>query len=523
MSGFLEAVAAQAAVETRMRLRSPATLVAALLLGAGAVLWIPDPSGRAASLSWRSAQGAVFSSVYSSAYLSWAAAIVGGILSIAGFYLVTGSIRRDRERGVGAILAATPLSSPAYLAGKFAAHVSYLAVMSLLAVGAALVAFARWGSGSLRAADFLSSWALFIVPGVAFTAALAVFFDVTPGLRGRAGLVLWFFAFAALASGFTARTPDGRLARLPRFDPFGMATLQWLVEQSLPEAKGISSGLIIHKEPITRVDWPGAAVTPDAVRQRVFSLLAGLFPLAASLLFFDRFDPARAGRRHRGVKDGTRRESASESMAPAAVAVPPGGVALDPSALRAVLAEARLAWDAGSLLKWPLLAAALAAPFLPPAAFPYAAAAVLLLVAVAVSEIAARESLSGTSGLVFAQPGVPASPVLWKAGAILVFALAFGLPCAVRAAVEAPAAGIAFLAGLLFTAGLAAGFGSVTGGGKLFLGVYTAVWYFAVNRLPIADFTGLFAEPSVPRATAFLLAGAAAVGGALAAERHARA
>ena len=147
----------------------------------------------------------------------------------------------------------------------------------------------------------------------------------------------------------------------------------------------------------------------------------------------------------------------------------------------------------------------------------------LLLLGLAVAEVAAREDLAGTRGLVFAQPGVPASPVLWKTGAILVFVLAFGLPSAVRAAAESPAAGAAFLAGLLFTAGTAASFGSLTGGGKLFLGVYTALWYFAVNRLPIADFTGLFARPEASRTAAYLLAGAAAVGVALAAERRSRA
>ncbi len=64
----------------------------------------------------------------------------------------------------------------------------------------------------------------------------------------------------------------------------------------------------------------------------------------------------------------------------------------------------------------------------------------------AVSEVAARESLAGTRGLVFAQPGLPASPVLWKAGAILVFSLAFGLPCAARALARSPAAGGALAA-----------------------------------------------------------------------------
>jgi len=514
------AVLAQAIVEARLRLRSPATAIAVMLLGAGAVLWIPDPSGRAASLTWRGADGTVFSSVYSSHYLSWATAIVGGIISIVGFYLVAGSIRRDRERGVGAILAATPLSGPAYLAGKFAAHLAYLSAISFLAVGAGVVAFVRWGTGLLDPLAFLSTWALFVIPGVAFTAALAVFFGVTPGLKGRAGLVIWFFAFAALASGFTARRADGRLEHLPRFDPFGMATLQWMVEESMPQATGISTGLIFHKEPITRVDWTGVTVTPAVLRQRFLSLLAALLPLAAATLFFDRFDPARARRFRRVLRErATNPAAAFETLPDAPAFVPGRGDAPSPSAMRSILAEARLTWDAASVLKWPLLAGALIPPFLPAAAFPFGAAALLLLLAPTIAEVSAREELAGTRALVFSQPGVPLSPVLWKAGAILAFVLALGLPCAARAAMESLAAGAAFLAGLLFTAGLAAGFGSLSGGGKLFLGVYTALWYFAVNRLPIADFTGLFAEPFAGSVALFLWMGVLATGAAWAVER----
>jgi hypothetical protein len=518
MSGFFASVGVQAAVETRMRLRAPSTLIAVLCLGAAAVLWIPDPSGKATSLAWTTADGRSFASTYSSGYLAWAAAIVGSVwASLAGFYLVVGTIRRDRERGVGAILAATPLADPAYLAGKGAAHVLYLGVLSLLAVGAAWVAFLRWGVGPFHPLAFAATWLLFTLPALVLTAGLAVLFDVTPVLRGRAGLVIWFFLFAILASGFNARDGKGRVVNAPRIDPLGMAALEGHVARSLPEATSISSGLIFHEKPFVRVPWKGPEITPSDVASRLVSLVAALFPLGASLLFFDRFDPARAGRRARAGGD-VAVVGAPEPPEFAALGALGRPVALDPSAARAVLAEVRLTWETGSWLKWTLLAAALGAPFAPPAAFPYAAAATLLLLALAVSEVAAREDLAGTRGLVFAQPGVPASPVLWKTGAILVVVLAFGLPCVIGAAVFRPAAGAAFLGGLIFTASLAAGFGSLSGGGKLFLGVYTAVWYFAVNRLPFADFTGLFSEPSAPKTAAFLLAGAGAVGAAHAVE-----
>lgn len=524
MNGFLGAVAAQAGVETRMRLRSPATLVAVLLLGAAAVLWIPDPAGRATSLAWRMADGRDLAAEYSSGYLAWAAAIVACLwASLVGFYLVAGSIRRDRERGVGAVLAATPLADGAYLAGKAGAHLLYLGVLSLLAVGAACVAYLRWGVGPFRPLEFAGTWALFILPALVLTASAAVLFDVAPVLRSRAGYVIWFFVFAILASGVNTRDRKGRVVRAPRVDPLGMATLDWRVVKTMPGAVSVSSGFIVHDKPFTRVPWGG--VKPDATETawRLVSLLAASFPLGASLLFFDRFDPART--RHRGGRGRGRPAAPSapgnEARAPAAVLVAP--VPLDPSALRSVLAEARLTWDSASWARGPLLALALGSPFVPGAAFPPAAAALLLALALAVAEVAAREALSGTSGLVLAQPGVPASPVLWKTGANLVFVLALGLPCAVRAGAESPAAGAAFLAGLLFTGALAAGLGSLSGGGKLFLGVYTALWYFAVNRLPIADFTGLFSDPSPLKSAAFALAGAAAVGGALAAERRSRA
>jgi hypothetical protein len=520
VSAFWPAVSAQASAETRMRLRSPATLVAVLLLGAASVFWIPDPAGKATSLAWKMADGQDLAAEYSSGYLAWAAAIVACLwASLVGFYLVAGSIRRDRERGIGAILAATPLPDGAYLAGKAAAHLLYLGVLSLLAVGAACVAFLRWGVGPFRPLDFAGTWALFILPALVLTASVAVLFDVAPVLRSHAGAVIWFFVFAILVSGVNTRDGRGRVVRAPRVDPLGMATLDWRVSKSMPGAVTVSSGLIFHDKPFTRVPWAGVKQDPAESAWRLVSLLAAVLPLGASLYFFDRFDPARR-RRHRS------REKPAEPRWPGNDAVPvtsvslPGRIALDPSALRSVLAEGRLTWSAGSLLKWPLLTASLAAPFLPGAAFPLGAAGMLLLLALAVSEVAARESLAGTRGLVLAQPGVPTSAVLWKTGAILVFVLAFGLPCALRAAAESPAAGGAFLSGLVFTAGIAAGFGSLTGGGKLFLGVYTAVWYFAVNRLAIADFTGLFAEPSSARAAAFLAAGAAAVGAARAAENR---
>ena len=47
-----------------------------------------------------------------------------------------------------------------------------------------------------------------------------------------------------------------------------------------------------------------------------------------------------------------------------------------------------------------------------------ARAAFLVLLVPVIAEVAAREDLAGTRALVYSQPGVPSSPVLWKAAAV---------------------------------------------------------------------------------------------------------
>jgi ABC-type transport system involved in multi-copper enzyme maturation permease subunit len=158
---WLAPVAAQIEAELKMRLRSFATLAALLAFLAAAFLWLPDPGGNTSSLSWHAPDGTVVAPVYTSGYVGLAITLLGAVmLTLFGFFLVAGSVRRDREKGVGAILAATPISGTAYLCGKFAAHAAYLFVVAALALPAGLVRFARWGEGPFLPGDFLGLYVL---------------------------------------------------------------------------------------------------------------------------------------------------------------------------------------------------------------------------------------------------------------------------------------------------------------------------------------------------------------------------
>ena len=96
--------------------------------------WIPDPKSNAASLTWELADGQrpVARLQRGVRRVSPSAILSAIFLPLGGFYLSRARCGATAQRGVGAILAATPLSKTAYLGGKLAAHFAYLLVLDLL-------------------------------------------------------------------------------------------------------------------------------------------------------------------------------------------------------------------------------------------------------------------------------------------------------------------------------------------------------------------------------------------------------
>ena len=253
--------------------------------------------------------------------------------------------------------------------------------------------------------------------------------------------MIWFFVFLfglvklpLDLAGEDVDDPSPRpmqMVRQPIFDPTGLATDQYLVRKSLPEAvKGVSSGHVTHSKPFERVPWPGIEVTPALVAMRALNLAFALAPLAAR---GPALRPLRPGARpaaraaspassrawRRGSVAGRTSCPKSRARRPVStVRLTP--VTPHPSATGAVLAEARLIWESASWIKWPLALSAILAGLLPGN---FAQGIFLVLLVPVISEAAAREDMAGTRSLVFSQPGVPASPVLWKTAALALVVL----------------------------------------------------------------------------------------------------
>ena len=513
------ALGAQVAAETLSRLRSAGTIFTVLMLVAAAFAYVPPPDSNQVSIMWHSGEQH-YSGIYTAGFIGAVVAMLTAmLLPLVGFYLVTGSVRRDLERRVWPILAATPTSPAIYLLGKWLAAVAYLLVLASLALVPGIFLFVRFGTGPLDLAELLLPWLLIVPTAMTLTASFALLFDVTPGLRGRGGYVIWFFAFSFFF--FMLPAIFGRMLdqdrgndRATSYDPSGLVLIDRLITASTATpVEGVSLGINYTDEPVERVPFARLHVDAPLVARRVAMLAWALVPLALALLIF----PLSTGRRQQTAphRPRGRLQPVGDEAALAAASLPPVQApavfhahAGTPTFARSVLADGLLIWNAASWARWPLLLASGVTLFLPAVATKVTIAIFLLLLGLVIAEAAAREKLAGTAATVFAQPGVPRSAVLWKVAAVTAFVMVIGAPVLVRSIVRGPAHGLAMLLALLFVATAAAGLGWLSGGGKLFLGLFTALWYVAIQGDSPLDFSGAIASrPDLALCAGFAAAG----------------
>src|SRR5262245_27604207 len=90
-----------------------------------AYMFLPPNHAKYATLNLGGHRG-----IYNSAWVGTLVAMMTvSFLSLAGFYLVKNAVERDRQTGVGPVLAATPLASTVYLLGKWLSNFAVLATM----------------------------------------------------------------------------------------------------------------------------------------------------------------------------------------------------------------------------------------------------------------------------------------------------------------------------------------------------------------------------------------------------------
>lgn len=489
---------ALAVADFRERTRRPAylvTLASTVVLG---YLALPPASSLFVVMN---AGG--YRSVYNSAYAGTATALAGALwLMIGGFYVVRSAIARDQQTGVGQILAATPLRSAGYLAGKFLSNLMVLASMAgVLAVTALALQLARGESVAVDPGALLLPYVLFTLPVLALTAAAAVLLETIPVLRGGLGNIAWFFLWMIFAIA-GAGVPLG----------FGTVTTSMREAMAAQHLKPgeFSVGFTKLDHPLHTFTWHGLEPAGGFVAVRPVLILAAACLAILPAVWFGRFDPARVRPRsapapasgQTPVRVPATADAASQATrSPRSLAYRP----LSPATSRPGRAFGRLLAGEVRILvqgtsRWWWLVAAMVnvASLAVPASLvkPAGASTALLLSAAWIwpvliwSRLGTQRRENGLETLLGAYPAVYRQLAAeWAAG--LALTIVAGLGPLLRMAIAADGPGVAaWIAGALFIPSLALLLGTASRTHRMFQAIYVILWYATVNQLATADYMG---------------------------------
>ncbi|SHN46488.1 ABC transporter permease [Cryptosporangium aurantiacum] len=472
----------------RERRRRPAYAV--VLLAAVGLGYLAVP---ATDSHWTIVSLGGYRGVYNSAYTGTIAALAGALwLTVGGFFVVRTALAQDRATGVRELLAVTRLRTHSYLLGTFLGNLLVLGSMAaVLAVTALVLQLARGESLAIVPGDLLLPFVLFTLPVLAVTAALAVFWETVPLLRGGFGNVVW--CAGSMVAIIAAQSPTAPLGGLGT--PAVAASLrETMAAQGLRASDAAIGFMYLDDLPATFV-WDGFPVTAGLVGERALLALLAVVVAVVPALWFGRSDPVRAS----GGPVRVLQVDETPRAAAAPVAYPRGAARARIVFPRLVVGELRVL-TAGVSRWWWLVAALLVVA---PLVAPERTAAALLLAAwgwpvLIWSRLGLAGREHGVDALLDACPApVTRIAATWAAG--VVFTAAVGAGPALRMALGGDAAGLAaWVAGAVFVPALASVLGLVSGAARLFQALYLGLWWCVVNGLAGLDYLGAAAGGPPP-------------------------
>ena len=418
-----------------------------------------------------------------------------------GFYVVKGSVARDRETGVGQIMATTPLTRPLYLLGKWLSNFLVLmAMVAILALAGIVIQLAQGENTQINLLAFLDPFFFIVMPLMALVAAAAALFEAIPFLQGGFGNIVYFFAFIMFVPLFME---NNALKNYPAFEPMGLGLLASEMGKAVtaihPDYNGdFTLGGGVTEGATATFVWNGIHWTPEFVFARFSLIIIALALTFLAALFFDRFDPSRT--KPRSVR--TKRSAPDSAPTPASTsqAVPtPHLTPLNKAANRfsffsVLIAELKLLLKGQRWWWYTILGGIIVACLVNSSAI---TREIILPIAwvwpiLIWSAIGNREIHNNVQQLTFssASPLWRQLPAQWLAGFIVTLLMASG--AALRFVIDGDTIGLlALLSGALFIPSLALASGVWSGTSKLFEILYMVIWYLGpLNKVLGLDFIG---------------------------------
>ena len=440
-----------------------------------------------------------YRAIYNSAWIgTMTTLLMGEFFLLFSFYLLKGSVERDRRTGVGQILAATPLTKVKYTLGKWLSNVAVATAMTLVIIAASvLLQLLRVEDTNIHLWSLASPFLIVLFPALTVIAATAVLFDCIPFLRGGVGNVLFFFvAYPLLALSLDLQ---GNTILYPSIYQACMAQFT-----SCNPERQIDAGLPPLADYLA-FTYNGVTWTSSVLVSRIAIILVAVLITLLAAWLFHRFDPAKADKTFLG-NFSLKRTPAPQAASTAQILTQPQKqtrlTQLDPasrpstfsSLTRLFAAELRLTFKGKSwfwyLCTIGLIIALALAPldiaqlYLLPLAF--------VLPLTIWSNLGVREVKHRAEQIIFSAPRplTRQLPVTLLTGIFVVLILTSPLLLRFMFAGEwSSLRGL--IVGILFVPSLAMALGVWTNGNKLFEGGYLFLWYIAsMYSIPVLDFMG---------------------------------
>lgn len=477
-----------AGTDLRLRLRRPSTLWLILILSGLAYMLIPDPAeGRALMV----VDGA--RALYTSQVVALATAgLATLLLTFAGFYLTSNALRRDLLARTGSIIAATPVSSAAYLTGKLLGAAASLGMVTGVYVLNVMVMHLLRGEGPLEPVTYVVTYMLALGPAIMVVSALAIAFECIPLLSGRVGDVLYFFIWMVLLAMGAMGAQGLGAGRI--LDVMGLGFILGQV-RSATGSEHLAIGMTPFNPAVAPWVLAPIHLTVATLLPRIMTALLSVPILLVGLLFFHRFDPARV----RGTSQtagGHLIRRISLLLKPVTRIVSVAGarlVAVVPGSIRPVVAETVMTLCQSPLLLVAWIGVLVATVMTPEATarhqLPLVIAAIL---AIGLADLSTRDRAAGTLPLLYSMPHLKPGYAWIKLGASALLALLFCVPAAARIALSSPGSAVSLLIAAGFMAAMATAFGLLMHTPKAFMGFFLLFLYLVLNgaQVPALDFAG---------------------------------
>lgn len=214
-------------------------------------------------------------------------------LWLIGFYLINNGLKRDRETGVGQIIATTSITNFQYLVSKaFSNFLVLSTIAGIIFLMSFVLVLVRGSHYEFDVIQFVIPYLLSTLPSLFFLSAFTVLFEVLFGKRSNLMNVLFFFVFAIIL--FISNAPSN--SQTHWIDPLGIKYLAneilSSVEIQVPE-ENLLVGMGINYNVNDNVRYflfEGSTFRLSYFVARISWIILAFIILKLSAILFNRFE-----------------------------------------------------------------------------------------------------------------------------------------------------------------------------------------------------------------------------------------